>query len=201
MLDRSALSLFAPLLGLLAKRLHGAGVRANTITWWAFAIGMAACLAVVWGHFMMALGLMLLGRLADGLDGNVARLSQATDRGAFLDIVLDFLFYAAMPLAFAVQAPNTNALPAAVLLAAFVGTGAGFFAFAVQAARLGLHSTRLPQKGFYFLGGLTEGTETILCFAMMCWWPEHFAALAYGFAGLCAVTIVTRVATGLHQLK
>jgi phosphatidylglycerophosphate synthase len=201
MLDRRALTVLTPLLSVLAQRLHRAGVGANTVTWWAFAIGMASCAAVVWGYFMVALGLMLLGRLADGLDGHVARLTQATDRGAFLDIVLDFLFYAAMPLAFAVHAPSTNALPAAVLLAAFVGTGASFLAFAVQAARLGLSNTRLPQKGFYFLGGLTEGTETILCFALMCLWPQHFATLAYGFAALCVVTIITRVATGLHQLK
>ena len=62
---------------------------------------------------------LLLNRALDGLDGALARLSRVTDRGAFLDIGLDFVFYAAIPLAFAVSDPAANALAAAVLLAAF----------------------------------------------------------------------------------
>ncbi len=60
-------------------------------------------------------------------------MTQSTDRGAFLDITLDFLFYASIPLAFAIADPAANALPAAVLLAAFIGTGSSFLAFAVLA--------------------------------------------------------------------
>jgi phosphatidylglycerophosphate synthase len=59
----------------------------------------------------------------------VARLSCPTDRGAFLDIALDFVFYALVPLGFALADPAANALPAAVLIAAFVGTGSSFLAF------------------------------------------------------------------------
>jgi hypothetical protein len=50
------------------------------------------------------------------------------------------------------------------------------------------------------LGGLTEATETITIFAAMCIWPEHFAVLAYGFAGLCAVTTGMRVWWGYWRL-
>ena len=89
--------------------------------------------------------------------------------------------------------PARNALPAAVLLAAFMGTGASFLAFAVIAARRGMASTDWPEKSFYFLGGLTEATETLACFAAMCLWPQHFGALAYGFAALCALTTATRL--------
>jgi phosphatidylglycerophosphate synthase len=141
-----------------------------------------------------------LSRLADGLDGAVARLTQPTDRGAFLDITLDFLFYASIPLAFAVADPAANALPAAVLLAAFVGTGSSFLAFAVLAERRGMKSVQYPQKGIYYLGGLTEATETLLCFALMCLWPMHFAWWAYGFATLCAMTIATRIVGGWRTL-
>ncbi len=52
-------------------------------------------------------------RLADGLDGELARVTAPTDRGAFLDITLDFLFYASVPLAFAWADPAANALAAA----------------------------------------------------------------------------------------
>jgi hypothetical protein len=43
-------------------------------------------------------------------------------------------------------------------------------------------------------------SETITVFAAMCIWPEHFVVLAYGFAGLCAVTTGMRVGWGYWRL-
>jgi len=126
--------------------------------------------------------LLLLNRLADGLDGELARLSQPSDGGAFLDITLDFIFYAMFPLGFAMFAPQTNALPAAVLIASFVGTGASFLAFSGQAEKQGMEHPDFAYKGFYYLNGLAEGTETILVFVLMCLLPSHFALIAYVFA-------------------
>jgi len=94
-----------------------------------------------------------------------------------------------------------RALPAAVLLAAFVGTASTFLAFAVLAERRGLKSEDYPQKGIYYLGGLTEASETLTCFALMCLWPQHFALWAYGFALLCSVTITSRIVGGWHALR
>ena len=76
------------------------------------------------------------------------------------------------------------------------GAGSSFLAFAILAERQGLDSAAYPQKGFYYLGGLTEGTETLLCFAAMCLWPAAFPALALGFAALCGLTIGTRLLAG-----
>lgn len=201
LLDRHALDLLRPTLRSIGQAAVRAGLRADTLTWCAFALGMSACVAIALGHFVWALVLMLLGRLADGLDGTVARLTQPTDRGAYLDIVLDFIFYAGVPLAFAVQSPADHALPAATLLAAFLGTGASFLAFASVAAKRGMTSMTYPDKGLYFLGGLTEGTETIVCFVLMCLLPAYFGVLAYVFAAMCAVTTVTRIAAGASLLK
>ena len=201
MLDRVALQCLRPALERSAAVLLRLGVSANTVTLAGFVLGLLAATAIAFGHSLGGLLLMLVSRLADGLDGTLARLRQPTDRGAFLDITLDFLFYASIPLGFAIAEPAANALPAAVLLAAFIGTGSSFLAFAVLAGQRGLANPRLPGKGFYYLGGLTEGTETLLCFALMCLWPEHFALLAYGFAALCGVTIVTRIVGGADALK
>ena len=196
MLDRQTTAVLRPFIKRLAQALARAGWQADTLTWCGFAIGLAGSLAIGLGHFWVGLALLLVSRLFDALDGAVARLDRPTDRGAFLDIALDFVFYASVPLAFAVADPTANALPAAVLLASFVGTGSSFLAFAVLAAKRGMASTAYPDKSFFFLGGLTEATETLLCFAAMCVWPEHFAALAYGFAALCALTTATRIAWG-----
>jgi phosphatidylglycerophosphate synthase len=143
----------------------------------------------------------LLSRLLDGLDGAVARASTPTDRGGFLDITLDFLFYAAIPLGFAFADPAANALPAAVLLASFIGTGSSFLAFAALAEKRRLADTALPGKSFYFLGGLTEATETIAAFAAMCLWPQWFGPIAYGFAALCAITTALRIGWGWQRLR
>lgn len=200
MLDRAAVAVLKPLLDAGAGMLVRRGVGADAVTLAGFAIGMAAAAAIALGAFGWGLALLLASRLADGLDGAVARLTRPTDRGAFLDITLDFLFYASIPLAFAIAEPAANALSAAVLLAAFIGTGSSFLAFAVFAERRGLASTAQPQKGFFYLGGLTEATETLLCFGLMCLWPEKFAWWAYGFAGLCALTLVTRIVGGARAL-
>ena len=202
MLDRWANAALQPALQAGARVLSRAGLGADAVTLAGFAIGMAGATAIALQAYIAGLALLLTSRLADGLDGPLARLNGATDRGAFLDITLDFLFYASVPLAFAIADPSANALPAAVLLAAFIGTGSSFLAFAVFAERRGLPaSASQPGKGLYYLGGLTEATETLACFVLMCLWPARFAWWAYGFAFLCALTIATRVAGGASALK
>ena len=200
MLDRFAIPLLKPALGRAAAVLVRRGVGADAVTLAGFAVGIAGALAIALGAPLAGLALLLASRLCDGLDGAVARLTAPTDRGAFLDITLDFVFYASVPLAFAVWQPAANALPAAVLLAAFIGTGSSFLAFAVLAERRGLASAALPDKGFFYLGGFTEATETLLCFALMCLWPAQFAAFAWGFAVLCVLTTVTRLVGGARLL-
>ena len=201
MLDRAAIVVLKPPLDAGAKWLVRRGVRADVVTLAGFAVGIAGAIAIALGHFHWGLALLLASRIADGLDGAVARLTQATDRGAFLDITLDFLFYASIPRAFAIADPAANALPAAVLLAAFIGTGSSFLAFAALAAKRGFESAAYPNKGLYYLGGLTEATETLACFALMCLWPERFALWAYGFTVLCALTIATRIVGGAKALS
>ena len=201
MLDRAANAALMPLLQILARGLVRAGIGADAVTFVGFGVGVAAAVAIALQHYALGLALLLASRLADGLDGPVARLTQATDRGAYLDICLDFLFYASIPLAFALANPAANALPAAVLLAAFIGTGSSFLAFAVFAQKHGIASSEHSNKGLYYLGGLTEATETLICFALMCIWPERFAWWAYGFAALCALTIATRIVGGAKVLS
>lgn len=200
MLDRPAIALLRPLLDAAAARLARAGVGADTITVVGCALGLLGALAIASGAPRAGLVLILLSRVADGLDGAVARLTTPTDRGAFLDVVLDFVFYASVPLAFAVADPASNALPAAVLLAAFIGTGSSFLAFAALAAKRGLANAAYPDKGFYYLGGLTEATETIVCFAAMCLLPAAFPLLAGVFAAFCGVTLLARIAAGWRLL-
>lgn len=196
MIDRYALAILSPVTDAAARRLVAKKFTADQVSVGGFAIGLLAALTISLGFPALAIVPLLVNRAFDGLDGAMARLSSATDRGAFIDIGLDFLFYAAIPLGFALADPGANALAAAVLLAAFLGTGTSFLAYAVIAEKRGLKSSDYPTKSFYYLGGLTEGTETIACFLAMCWWPQYFSGIAYVYAALCTVTTVTRLLAG-----
>ncbi len=171
------------------------GVSADGLTLAGFGLGLLAIGALAAQAYGLALALILANRLCDGLDGAVARMTAPTDRGAFLDIALDFVFYALVPLGFALGDPAQNALPAAVLIAAFVGTGSSFLAFAAVAAKAG-QAHRIPAKGIPYIGGLTEGFETIAIFVVMCLLPQYFALLAYGFAIACGLTTLSRWVQG-----
>lgn len=201
MLDRFLNAALQRPLQRIATGLVALGLRANQMTWTGFVVGLTAIPLIALGHADWALLSIGLNRLADGLDGAMARLTRPTDLGAFLDISLDFLFYASIPLAFVLADPAGNGLAGAVLIYSFISTGCTFLAFAVLAAKRGTTSTAYPAKGFYYLGGLTESTETMAVFVLMCLLPPWFDLLAFGFAGLCALTTVTRIAAGMAVFK
>ncbi len=201
MLDRWTLRLFRTPLGRIAARLKRFGCSADQISVVAFGIGMGALPALSLHLYGTALLCIVLNRIGDGLDGALARMTETTDAGGFLDIVLDFIFYSSVVLGFAVADPQHNALAASLLLVAFVGTGSSFLAFAILAERRGLTNIAYPQKGIYYLTGLAEGTETLLFFVLCCIFPSHFPLLATGFAGICLITALTRVIGGYLALR
>ncbi|MBA4795819.1 MAG: CDP-alcohol phosphatidyltransferase family protein [Rhizobiales bacterium] len=192
MIDARILPLQKAALQPVAERLAHRGVKADQISLVGFLAGVGAFVALCFGQWLAALLLILANRVLDGLDGAVARIQGPTDRGAYLDIALDMVFYALIPLGFAVAAPDVNALPAAVLIVSFVGTGSSFLAFSAVAAKLGRKAPEFPTKGIYYAGGLAEGFETIAVFVAMCLLPASFPVIAYGFAALCALTTVIR---------
>lgn len=192
MIDAKILPLQKAALQPLAEFLARRGLRADQISLVGFGAGVGAFAALCLGYWLLALFLILANRGLDGLDGAVARIQGPTDRGAYLDIALDMVFYSLIPLGFAVQAPEVHALPAAVLIVSFVGTGSSFLAFSAVAAKRGRKAPEFPTKGIYYAGGLAEGFETIAVFIAMCLFPGSFAVIAYSFAALCALTTVIR---------
>ena len=130
---------------------------------------------------------------ADFVDGAVARHDRLSDLGGYLDIVCDFLIYAGIPVGFALMDPQANALAAAVLLFSFMGTGSSFLTYAIIAAKRGETTEIRGRKSLYYLGGLTEGTETFAFLAAICAFPQAFVPLAYLFAVACWITTVSRM--------
>ena len=196
MVDNKLLPVVEFFLNSIANYLNGRKISADTITIVGFVIGVMAVPLIILGAFKLALLLIILNRIFDGLDGILARMSGITDRGAFLDISLDFIFYASIPVAFALFDPPENSLPALVLLFSFFGTGSTFLAFSIIAERKNTIPKNFNKKGFHYLSGLVEGFETILFFLLMCLLPTYFQIIAYIFSFGCLLTTIFRLRIG-----
>ena len=191
MFDAKIRPFIDPPLNRLGRAIARAGISANAITLVALLPGVAAAVAISYGHMLAGLALILVNRLADGLDGAVARANGPTDFGGYLDIVADFVVYTAVPLGFGLAAP-ANLVPALLLIGSFTLTGISFLAFAVIAAKRGAETTAHGRKSFFYSTGLAEGGETIACFIAMCVWPQQFPLIACAFASLCLLTVLQR---------
>jgi phosphatidylglycerophosphate synthase len=202
MLDSAIRRKIDPFLDLGGQALAGLGVGANSVTVAGFLLGLGAAFLIcidcppVWVLLAFA-----ASRLCDGLDGAVAKVRGRTDLGGFLDIVLDFSFYGAIPLAFAFRDPSANALPAAALLLSFYVNGTTFLAFAAIAARRGIEHASYGAKSLLFSAGLAEATETIAVFVLMILWPDAFAPLALAFAVVCFVSAGARIALAVRTFR
>ena len=192
MLDGKVRQIIDPALDRMGGALAAAGISANAVTFAGLATGMAAALLVAFEAYLAGLAVLLISRLADGLDGAVARHSGTTDLGGFLDIVSDFAFYGAIPLGFIFADPAANGVAGAVLIFSFYVNGASFLAYAIMAEKQGLTTMARGSKSLYFTTGLAEGTETIAVFCAFCLFPTAFTPIAYVFATICFVTAGAR---------
>ncbi|APG83303.1 CDP-alcohol phosphatidyltransferase family protein [Sinorhizobium americanum] len=193
MLDGAARRHLDPILNRLGAALAKRGLSADAVTVAGLCLGFAAAALIALHYYLAGAALILLSRLCDGLDGAVARASRKTDFGGFLDIVLDFVFYGAIPLAFIVADPAANGLTGGLLLFAFYVNGSSFLAFAAIAEKRALSTEIRGAKSIYFTTGLAEATETIAFFLAACLFPHWFPVLAALFAVLCLYTALSRI--------
>ena len=196
MFDPSLRRLIDPPLNRAGIWLATKGVSANAATLVGLAVGLLAVPLLAYRHYDAALVVILLNRLVDGLDGAIARHVGPTAFGGYLDIVCDMVFYAAVPLGFALADPGF-APWAALLLAAFLGTSSSFLARAIMAAQRGeADGQARGQKSFFYAAGIIEGSETICAFVLFCLFPRAFPELAALVAFLCLWTVVARIWEG-----
>jgi phosphatidylglycerophosphate synthase len=168
-------------------------ISADAVSLAGLAVGLTAVPLLAWERYEMALLVILLNRLMDGLDGAIARHKGTTPFGGYLDIMCDMGFYAAVPLGFALARPD-NALWAALLLASFVCTASSFLGRAVLAVQRGEPDDGARgAKSFFHAAGIVEGTETIIAFVLFCLFPAAFPWLAGIFAILCFWTAAARI--------
>ncbi len=193
MLDRHIRPLIDPPLNRLGQTLAERGVSADGVTLFGLALGLLAASVIAVGWMGLGLVLILLSRIADGLDGAVARATKRTDFGGYLDITCDFLFYGAIPMAFVWLDPAQNGAAGAFLLTSFYFNGASFLGYAILSEKHGQTTQKQGLKSLYYSNGILEGTETIVFFVVLCLFPSMFTALAWGFGVLCFATAGLRL--------
>ena len=169
----------------------------NHMTILGFIFGLFMCVLVFFQFYLSALILLMLNRLCDGLDGTMARLTNPTPLGGYLDIVFDFTIYSGFVLAFGLSNSNYTII-SMILLFLYIGTGTTFLAKAALQAQL----DKIPEsselnnelpKSFYYSSGLIEGTETIIYMVLCLLLPNFYIFLSILFGILCLITFISRV--------
>ena len=191
-----------------ASLLDRPGVTPDRLTLLGLATGLASAAtsaAQLWGW---ALGLWLVSRLLDGLDGPLARRRASVrgedhgQAGGFLDITCDFLVYGATVVGVGLgvtRGEGASWLPFVAVLLAYYVNGTAFLAFSSIAERTG---HRIDDgRSLSFLGGLAEGAETILVHALWLVLPAHAAGIAWVWATVVAISALHRMVAGYLILR
>ncbi len=183
--------LLSPLVRVLGGRVHPLA-----ISLLAFGVGLLTAVAGGLRLYGLGLGLWGLNRVLDGLDGAVARAThQATDLGAYWDILLDVVVYAAVPIGLAIGSASP---------AAWVALGVLFGTFYLNAASWMYLSALLERRGqgavvraeltsVTMPRGLIGGTETVVLYVLFFLFPHRLPALYWGMAALVGVTVLQRL--------
>jgi phosphatidylglycerophosphate synthase len=211
MLDSKIRSIIDPPLNTIARFIVRLKISANMMTSTGLFFAGLCFYALSTQYYMLALCFLVMNRLCDGLDGPIARNCNARSAqpvkskasghfGGYYDILSDFVLYAGFPFFFVLGAPD-NVLQGAFLLFAIVLSAVSFLGYAIMAEKAQMQTDAQGQKGFYYMAGLMEGTETIIFLCLMCLFPQYFSALALTFGGLCLLTVVIRLMLAWRVFK
>jgi phosphatidylglycerophosphate synthase len=156
------------------------------------------CFLIFIHSYLLAILFLFINRLCDGLDGVMARQTSPSPLGAYLDIILDFIIYAAFVLVFSLQ-NEINLLTGVFLLFSYICTGTTFLTQAIIQPQLDYSQQdqddvkdEIP-KSFIYASGLIEGSETIFFMFICLILPKAFPILGFLFGMLCLITAIARV--------
>jgi phosphatidylserine synthase len=203
MLDAAARRLLDGPLTVAAARIDVRWVTPDRLTGAGLAVGLASAATAAAGWWSVSVVLWLVSRLADGLDGPLARRRSARDQGdagagGFFDITADFTVYGATVVGVAIGSGGPL-WPFLLVLLAYYVNGAAFLAFSSIAERSG---RRLDDgRSLSFLAGLAEGTETIVVHTLWLVLPFWAPQIALVWAAVVGVCGGRRMVAGYRALR
>lgn len=207
MFDARLRAALAPSFDTAARLIDFPVVTPNRLTGLNLSAGLASAAVAASQHWIPALVMWLLCRLADGLDGPLARRRAAepssdSGQGGFWDICADFIVYGATVIGVAIGASAAHQapwLPFMLVLFAYYINGASFLAYSSIAERNGKQLD--DGRSLSFLGGLAEGAETVVVHSLWLIFPAAAAHIAVVWAVLVCLSAAHRIAVGFHALR
>ena len=190
MIDNYLVKLLNPLFHILGSVFLKFKLNANIVSLLGLFFSFVSFFLIINFNFISALFFFILGRIMDGVDGNLANRMGRTDFGGFLDIVFDFISYSLIPLAF-ILILNSNAFYGSILLASFFGTGSTFLALAIFERKKFLLNSH--NKSFFHVEGLIGGGITIFFLSLMMIFPNSFNLISIIFSILCIIGTIERI--------
>jgi phosphatidylglycerophosphate synthase len=159
----------------------------------ALVIGLLATYAAFKGQYLFALALWIINRVFDGLDGLIARMhDKQSDLGGYVDILTDFIVYAALPIGLvAGSASNERYLALAFMLASFYVNTASWMYLSAILEKRAAHSSD-TQTTIVMPAGIIGGFETIVAYGIFLLFPTYITILFSIFAALVSITIIQR---------
>lgn len=177
----------------MARHLFGS-VHPNVMSFVAMAVGLVTILAILNQLYIVGLVLWLLNRVLDGLDGVIARVhDKQSDFGGYLDLLLDFVIYLAIPVSFLWVMPTpTNLWAGIALLSAYVINLLSWTTLSALLEKRKYQSTN-RLTSMEMPSGLIEGMETIIFYCLFFLAPSYIALLYGVMAVLVFLTAGQRI--------
>lgn len=197
-----------PALERAAVWLDRPGITPDRLTGLNLVLGLASAAFAAGQWWLPALAAWLLCRIADGVDGPLARLrnrqsgSQDTGRGGFWDICADFIVYGATVVGVGIGASAAFGapwLPFLLVLFGYYINGTAFLAFSSIAEKTGRQLR--DGRSLSFLPGLTEGAETVAVHSLWLIFPGVAWQIAAVWALLVTASAVQRIIAGYRSLR
>lgn len=187
------------LFDVMGRKFSKSGISANFVTISGFIIGIFAINFLAMEMYGYALFCILVNRAFDALDGAIARHSEVTDFGVFLDAALDYIFYAGVIFGFALANPYQNAVAAGFLLFAFASSACSMLAYAVVAYKNNSHEKLELNQSPFYLGGFAQGFETFVALIVLCIIPVWFMPIAIILGVLSLVKALSVIAAAYYN--
>lgn len=200
MIDRKLRKVLFRTFDELARSVDHPRISPDLITLLGFITGLAGAFSAWQRSWFLALILWLFSRIADGIDGALARTRVASgaprnSAGGYLDIMADFTIYGSFVVGVA-HGSGGNYLPFIFVLLAYYLNGTSFLAFSAIGEKEGIRIE--DDRSLSFIHGIAEATETIIVHSAWCIFPTSAAKIASVWAGVVFISATLRF---LHSKK
>jgi len=190
--------LFAPIAPGIGRLVHPTLISALALL-----AGLTSALLAAAGRTAPAFAAWAASRILDGLDGSVARAVGAqSDLGGYVDTLMDFVVYAAVPIGVILGHPSEAAWHAGLfLLATFYVNAASWMYLAAILERRNLGAGVTGERTTVTMPpGIVAGTETVVLYSAILLAPAWAPTLFWVMGSLVCLNVVLRLVWAWRRL-